>query len=174
MMVTLDQLARIMPNQKRTRIGLFLDPINAAMDEFDIGTRARMASYLAQVAHESLQLSYTCEIASGVRYEGRLDLGNTQPGDGPKFKGRGLLQITGRDNYAKCGADLGLPLLDHPDLLELPQHAARSSGWYWKHFNLNELADIGDQRAVTKRINGGYNGLPERLAFFNAAERALA
>lgn len=172
-MLTLAQLLQIMPLARR-RAGLFLDPLNAAMLEFDIGTPAREAAFLAQIAHESLQLTYTAEIASGVRYEGRADLGNTQPGDGVKFKGRGLLQITGRDNYRQCGAALGLPLLDHPDLLELPQHAARSAGWFWRTHKLNELADIGDQRAVTKRINGGYNGLTERLAFFNAAEKALA
>jgi putative chitinase len=170
--IALATLAMIMP-AAGTRCVRFLDPINEAMHEFDMNTMARKRSFLAQIAHESGQLRYTQEIASGVRYEGRADLGNTQPGDGVRFKGRGLIQITGRANYTACMLALDIDCVEHPKLLEQPRDAARSAGWFWKSHGLNELADLGDQVKVTKRINGGTNGLPERLAFFEAASRVI-
>lgn len=171
-MITDTQLRAIMPLAGARR-ALFLAPLNAAFIEFDISTALRQASFLAQVAHESMQLLYTAEIASGIRYEGRADLGNTQPGDGMRFKGRGLIQITGRANYTALMMDLDIDCIEHPELLELPANAARSAGWFWKTHHLNELADMNDQRAVTHRVNGGYNGLAERLAFFKIAERVI-
>jgi putative chitinase len=171
--VTLDQLVKIMP-YARKRAGDFLGPLNAAMVEFDINTPARQASFVAQVGHESGQLQYVREIASGDAYEGRKDLGNTQPGDGRRFRGRGLIQITGRANYAACGAALGLGLLSKPELLEQPVNACRSAGWFWKSRGLNELADAGDQVRITKRINGGTNGLADRLALFEVARKVLS
>lgn len=171
--MTLDQLIKIMP-LARVRAPAFLTPLNAAMAEFGITTPARQASFLAQVGHESGQLRYVLELASGAAYEGRKDLGNTAAGDGVRFKGRGLIQITGRANYAACGAALGLDLVASPALLEQPVNACRSAGWFWKTHGLNELADAGDQVKVTRRINGGTNGLAERLALFDAAKRALS
>ncbi|MCX7289529.1 glycoside hydrolase family 19 protein, partial [Janthinobacterium sp.] len=100
--------------------------------------------------------------------------GNTQVGDGARFKGRGLLQVTGRANYAACGKALGLDLLAQPELLEQAINACRSAGWFWQTKGLNALADAGDQVKVTRRINGGANGLAERLALFAVAERVLA
>jgi putative chitinase len=167
------QLLSIMP-LARGRVDVFLAPLTAAMAEFDIDTPARQASFIAQVGHESAQLRYTLELASGDAYEGRKDLGNTWPGDGRRYKGRGLIQITGRANYAACGAALGLDLLEHPQLLELPDSACRSAGWFWKTHGLNELADAGDQVKVTRRVNGGTNGLDDRLALFAVAQRVLA
>ena len=167
------QLITIMPNA-RSKAGIFLPALNAAMAEFDINTPARQASFLAQLAHESGQLVYVRELASGAAYEGRRDLGNTQPGDGVRFRGRGLIQVTGRSNYAACGKALGLDLLAQPALIEQTVNACRSAGWFWQSRGLNALADAGDQVAVTRRINGGTNGLAERLAFFKVAQRVLA
>lgn len=167
------ELLAIMPYAK-ARVDTFLEPLNQAMAEFDINTPTRQASFLAQVGHESGQLRYVREIASGAAYEGRKDLGNTQPGDGRRFKGRALLQITGRANYEKCGSALGFDLLAKPELLEWTVLACRASAWWWKTHGLNELADAGDQVAVSRRVNGGTNGLADRLALYNKAQEVLA
>ena len=167
------QLLAIMPLAGR-RAGLFLAPLNAAMAQFGIDTPLRQASFLAQVAHESGQLLWLRELASGAAYEGRSDLGNVVAGDGVRFKGRGLLQITGRANYAACGLALGLDLLAAPQLLEQPGAACRSAGWFWQSRGLNRLADAGDQERITRRINGGINGLAERLALYQVARKVLA
>ena len=167
------QLAAIMP-LARTRAVAFLAPLNAAMVEFGITTPARQASFLSQVGHESGQLCYVRELASGQAYEGRADLGNTQRGDGVRFRGRGLLQVTGRANYAACGKALGLDLLAQPELLEQTVNACRSAGWFWQTRGLNALADAGDQERVTRRINGGVNGLAERLVLYREARKVLA
>lgn len=173
-MITLEELHRIFPYAGK-RCDTFIDPLNEAMAEFDISPHVtREMAFLAQIGHESGQLRYVQEIASGAAYEGRKDLGNTEPGDGVRFKGRGLLQITGRANYAKCGEALSLPLLEQPELLEMPRHACRSAGWFWKSRGLNELADKGDFKLICKRINGGFNGFADRLALFNKAQQVLA
>lgn len=171
-MISLDQLKQILPLSGR-RASTFCDPLNAAMQEFDINTPARQASFIAQVGHESGQFVYVRELASGAAYEGRADLGNTHLGDGVRYKGRGLIQVTGRSNYEACGHALGLDLLTNPELLELPVNAARSAAWFWRTHGLNQLADAGDQVAVTRRVNGGTNGLAERLAFFEVAEKVI-
>ncbi|WP_426076527.1 glycoside hydrolase family 19 protein [Janthinobacterium sp. PSPC3-1] len=171
--LTLAQLQAIMP-LARARVVTFLPALNASMVEFGINTPTRQASFLAQLAHESGQLLYVRELASGAAYEGRKDLGNTQPGDGVRFRGRGLIQVTGRSNYAACGKALGLDLLAQPALLEQTVNACRSAGWFWQSRGLNALADAGDQIAVTRKINGGTNGLAERLAFFKVAQKVLA
>lgn len=171
-MITITQLLAIMPYAK-ARAAKFLDALNATMAEFDINTPARQASFLSQVGHESGQLLYVEELASGAAYEGRRDLGNTTAGDGKRFKGRGLIQVTGRDNYRKCGAALGLDLLTRPELLCDPVNACRSAGWFWKENGLNELADAGDQVRITRRVNGGTNGLADRLALYDAAHKTL-
>ena len=156
------------------RAKLFLAPLNAAMAEFDIGTPLRQAAFLAQVGHESGQLRYVRELASGAAYEGRGDLGNVLAGDGVRFKGRGFLQVTGRANYAACGVVLRLDLLSSPELLEQTTAACRSAGWFWQSRGLNRLADAGDQERLTRRINGGVNGLAERLALYQTARKVLA
>ena len=171
--VTLVQLLAIMP-LARLRAAGFLAPLNATMLEFGITTPARQASFLSQVGHESGQLRYVRELASGQAYEGRGDLGNTQRGDGVRFRGRGLLQVTGRANYAACGKALGLDLLSQPELLEQTVNACRSAGWFWRTKGLNTLADAGDQERLTRRINGGVNGLAERLALYREARKVLS
>lgn len=136
-----------------------------AMVEFSITSRARARMFLAQVLHESAGLRFFEEIASGEAYEGRRDLGNTQPGDGRRYKGRGPIQLTGRANYRWAGRNLGLALEQHPGLAS--QHAVgwRIAGLYWKAHGLNELADRDDFVAITKRINGGANGLALRRLY---------
>jgi putative chitinase len=145
------------------RATTYAAPLTSAMLEFDIDTTKRQAAFLAQVCHESGSLRYVKEIADGADYEGRRDLGNVTPGDGPRFKGRGLLQITGRANYASCGAALHLDLMASPEILELPQNACRSAGWFWATRALNKHADADHFAALTKAINGGYNGLDDRI-----------
>jgi len=171
--MTLVQLMAIMPYAGQ-RATLFLAPLNAAMAEFGINAPLRQAAFLAQVGHESGQLRYVRELASGAAYEGRADLGNVIAGDGARFKGRGLLQVTGRANYAACGVALRLDLLARPELLEQTIYACRSAGWFWQSRGLNALADTGDQERVTRRINGGLNGLADRLALYQKACKVLA
>jgi putative chitinase len=172
-LITATQLKHIMP-LAGTRADTFCAPLNAAMAEFEINTPARQAAFIAQIAHESGQLRYVRELASGAEYEGRADLGNTMTGDGIRFRGRGLIQVTGRTNYKACGAALHLDLNLFPELLEQPMYAARSAAWFWKTHGLNELADVGDQVKITRRINGGTNGLAERLAYFELAKKVIA
>ncbi len=172
-MLVLDELTRIMPHAGR-RAELFLEPLDSAMREFEVDNGLRIAAFLAQVAHESGELRYVRELASGEAYEGRRDLGNTEPGDGARYRGRGLLQITGRDNYRACGAALGLDLLSQPELLEQPGGAARSAGWFWADKGLNRLADKGDFLSITKRINGGTTGWKSRVDYYERAKEVLA
>lgn len=173
-MITLEELHRIYP-LAGNRCEAFIEPINEAMAEWDISPyQPREMAFLAQIGHESGQLLYVRELASGTAYEGRKDLGNTEPGDGVRFKGRGLIQITGRANYRECGEALGLDLVSNPELLEEPVNACRSAGWFWKTHGLNELADKGNFLLITKRINGGTNGWSDRLALFNRAQQVLA
>jgi putative chitinase len=175
-LITADQLKRILP-LAGARADTFCAPLNIAMAEFAINTPARQAAFIAQVAHETVQLRFMREIwgptAVQRAYEGRADLGNTYPGDGSLYRGRGLIQITGRANYKACGAALGLDLILYPELLEQPMYACRSAAWFWKTHGLNELADAGDQVKITRRINGGTNGLAERLAYFEIARKVI-
>jgi putative chitinase len=127
----------------------------------------RQAHFLSQVAHESRELRYSEEIASGSAYEGRADLGNTHPGDGVRFKGRGLIQLTGRANYTKYGKDRkrNFTTGDNPKLIATdPGLAVDVAVWFWMKHGLNALADTDDVIAVTQAINGGLNGLSDRKA----------
>jgi len=170
--MTPDQLRKIYPLAGK-RCDLFIDPINRAMNESDISTPLRQCAFLAQVGHESAQLFYTQELASGSAYEGRADLGNTQSGDGIRFKGRGLIQITGRSNYVAAMLALDVDCVEHPELLEQPELAARSAGWFWQKHGLNELADDQLFTEITKRINGGLNGQADRLSLYAGARIVL-
>lgn len=167
--MTGEQLRKIMPFAG-TKADLFAAPLTEAMDEFEINTPERQAAFLAQIAHESGSLRYVKELATGGAYEGRRDLGNVEPGDGIRYKGRGLIQITGRANYRECGDALGVDLISDPSLLETPDLACRSAAWFWKSRGLNELADTGDFRSITRRINGGYNGWDDRVAHWERAK----
>lgn len=164
----------------------FMQYINDTCDKYLINTPVRQLCFLAQVGHESGGLFYTEELASGAAYEGRKSLGNTQPGDGIRFKGRGLIQITGRSNYKSISDALGINFIKSPVLLggknvkvctpDQLKYAALSAGWFWNSRKLNLLADkidikkaidsgvnLENFKAITKKINGGYNGLADRL-----------
>ena len=152
--------------------------LTAAMVGAQIDNRLRIAAFLAQVGHESGALVYVKELggpAYFAKYEGRKDLGNTQPGDGARFCGRGLIQVTGRANYQACSQALfgDDRLLDRPELLEQPAWAARSAAWYWSTRNLNALADADRFTELTRRINGGTNGLEDRKARYRLALSVL-
>ena len=177
MPITTQQLLQILPNAGQSA-GVFVSVLNSAMNRYQIVGPKRVAAFIAQIGHESGQLKYVKEIwgptTAQARYEGRADLGNTQPGDGSKYRGRGLIQITGRANYNACGEALGLDLVNHPELLEKPQHACMSAAWFWASRGLNTLADAGEITKISKRINGGLNGLADRQALYDTALRVLA
>ena len=147
-------------------------------EEFDINTPLRWSHFLAQVAHESAELRYSEEIASGKAYDtGKLAvrLGNTPQadGDGQKYKGRGLIQITGRANYEAYKKYCGFDVVTKPQLLAQPVGAIRSAMWFWKSKGLNELADRDEFTVITKRINGGTNGIEDRRKYLARAKRVL-
>ena len=169
-MVTRDELLVIMPGSEN-RVDKFLPFFNPYAERFQVDTTLRFAHFIAQVAHESGELRYVRELGSGMKYEGRKDLGNTKQGDGPRYKGRGFLQITGRKNYQMIGEALGLNLIDNPQLLEQPEWAVASAFWFWDRHKLNTWADKDDVMTITKRINGGTNGLADRKKFLLAAKK---
>jgi predicted chitinase len=171
--ITIDQLRKIMPTLSADKAAAYLPLLNAAMAEAQINTPQRQATFLAQLAHESGELKYFEELASGAEYEGRRDLGNTKPGDGRRYKGRGPIQLTGRDNYRAAGQALGLDLEGNPPLAADPQVGFRTAGWFWNTKDLNRFADAGDFREVTRRVNGGYNGMADREKYYTAAKQAL-
>ncbi len=166
------ELLSIMPAAAQ-RAALYAPHLTEAMREYGIDTAPRQAAFLAQVAHESGSLKYMREIADGSEYEGRADLGNTQHGDGVRFAGRGPIQITGRANYARCAQALNMPLLEQPQLLEQPAAGCLASAWWWREHGCNELADANKFGRITKIINGGYNGLDERLDHWIRARKVL-
>lgn len=173
-MVTGDQISQIMPHLSRTRRDAFLPHLCAGMEEFLISTMLREAAFLAQLAHESGELRYMEEIASGARYEGRIDLGNTQRGDGRRFKGRGPIQLTGRANYVRYGKLLALDLVGNPATVALPEVGFRVAGLFWKLNGLNERADAQAFDRITRRINGGTNGAADRWMYYERAKIVLA
>lgn len=160
-----------------SRAQRWIVPINSAMHEYGIDTPARIAAFLAQIGHESGHLRYVREIwgptPAQAHYEGRADLGNLCYGDGHRYLGRGLIQVTGRANYKACGNALGLDLEAHPEMLEQPDIAARSAGWYWQSRGCNELADAGRFELITRRINGGLNGHADRLSLWESSKNSM-
>ena len=177
MSITQQQLLQILPNAGPVA-GVFVPVLNAAMVHYQIIGPKRVAAFIAQIGHESGQLKYVKEIwgptAAQAKYEGRKDLGNTVAGDGSKYRGRGLIQITGRANYMACGEGLGLDLIKQPELLEKPQHACMSAAWFWATKGLSTLADAGQFDKITQRINGGQNGAADRQALYVRALKVLA
>jgi putative chitinase len=183
-MLTADQLQSIMPAILPTRKTEFLSFLQAAMAEFAIEPPARAAAFLAQLAHESGQFRFMEEIwgptAAQRRYEPPSSLatvlGNSETGDGKRFKGRGPIQITGRANYRRFGSLLGLDLVADPSRAATADVAFRIAGLFWSKKGLNELADLATDDAfaeITRRINGGFNGLPERRRFYATARAVL-
>ena len=177
MPITAQQLLLILPNAGQVA-GFFVPVLNTAMNRYQIVGTKRVAAFIAQIGHESGQLKYVKEIwgptLAQTKYEGRKDLGNTVVGDGSRYLGRGLIQITGRANYMTCGEGLGLDLIKQPELLEKPQHACMSAAWFWATRGLNTLADAGQFDKITQRINGGQNGAADRQALYARALKVLA
>ena len=177
MSITQQQLLQILPNAGPVA-GVFVPVLNAAMGHYQIVGTKRVAAFIAQIGHESGQLKYVKEVwgptAAQAKYEGRKDLGNTLAGDGSRYRGRGLIQITGRANYMACGEALSLDLIVQPELLEKAQHACMSAAWFWATRGLNALADAGQFDRITQRINGGQNGAADRQALYARALKVLA
>lgn len=151
--------------------------VESALFERGILAPERVAAWIAQTGHESLGFTCTSEIwgptPAQLRYETRGDLGNNQRGDGKRYMGRGLIQITGRENYRACGRALGIELEAAPAMLEMDPLAARSAAWFWASRNLNALADAGDFVTLTRRINGGTTGLADRQERWARAKSAM-
>jgi putative chitinase len=166
-------LQRAMPGLSIGLAEKYTPFLRKAMIEQKIDTPRRAAMFLAQVGHESLSLRFFEEIwgptDAQLTYQGRM--GNVQPGDGKRYKGRGPIQLTGRNNYRKFGGLLGLPLESRPELAAQPNVAFRTAAIFWQQIGANALADAGNVREITRRINGGFNGLQDResrLATINA------
>lgn len=165
------------------RAAKWAGPLSEAIATWGIDTAARQAAFLAQIAHESGRLVYVEELwgptLAQSKYEIRRDLGNHEPGDGVRFKGRGLIQITGRANYAYARDGMRKNLSGVPDFeaipaaMAQPQWAAQSAGWYWASRGLSAMADAGNFATITRRINGGLNGQADRLALWDGAKDAL-
>lgn len=191
MQITKEQLLAIMPGA-RQRAEKYVAPLNAAMAEFGITTKLQVAAFLSQLGHESGQLLYTKELASGAAYTNRADLGNTtstaieiakRNGTDPGrfYKGRGLIQTTGYTNYVMAMMQLGIDCVEHPELLEEPLHACRSAAMFWYNNKLNKWADLGDIDGVSDVVNkgrktksyGDTNGWADRLAIYNRAMKIL-
>lgn len=168
--VTPDDLRRIVPGVPAEKIDQYIAPLNAAMAHSGIDTPVRQAAFIAQLAVESDSFRTFEEYASGRAYEGRSDLGNTQPGDGVRYKGRGAIQITGRHNYEKLSQHTGVDFVANPELLAAPENAFTTAAWYWTSRNLNKVADTAGIVRVSELVNGGHHALSRRIADF---ERGL-
>ena len=167
-------IRRIMPHAPKDIDG-DVSVLNEWAEKFHVNTPLRMAHFLAQIAHESGELRYTEELASGKQYEGRKDLGNTQPGDGVRFKGRGYIQITGRANY-QAYQDSGYcvgNLMAHPEWLCKSPGRMKSALWFFSTRGCLRYADNDDVTKVTKIINGGTNGIAQRKYYLRMAKRVL-
>ena len=168
-----NSFSAIMANGNKSKLLTYFPLFQTKLPQYQISSPLRIAHFLAQVGHESLSLTYTEELASGEAYEGRKDLGNTEKGDGKRFKGRGFLQLTGRNNYEAYSKDAGLNLMQSGDetlISTVPENALDVSLWFWKRQNLNKRADTDDLRGITKRVNGGYNGLEDREKYLGRAK----
>jgi putative chitinase len=168
-------LVKVEPKGKPWILDGFADAMPELVTRFGIDTPLRQQHFIAQVAHESDHFQTTREYASGKAYEGRKDLGNTQKGDGERFRGRGLIQLTGRANYSSAAKALNDPaILETPEIVERFPLAAIVSGWFWARNAINKHADKDDERAVCKVVNGGYNGLADRQKALKACKSAFA
>ena len=182
-MLTEDQLKKIMPRlaKQEGKVKAFLPELIKAMEEGEINTPKRIAAFLAQIALESGELLYWEEIWKPTTQQKKYEppstlasrLGNTEKGDGERYKGRSPIQLTGRYNYRTAGKALGLPLEEHPERAAWLDTGFRIAVWYWNSRNLNKYADKGDFDAITLRINGGYLGKAQRDAYYTKAKQVL-
>lgn len=181
-MITLEQLQSVcLTKEGKERCKAFAPLLAELLPKAGIDTPLRLAMFLAQALHESSEFRYLRELGSDAYLEkydtGPLAarLGNTpdDDGDGQLYRGRGIFQITGKDNYRRCGVALQLPLLSKPELLETPRQAVASAIWFWNGKGLNLHADAGALVTVTKVINGGTNGIDSRREYYNRAKAVL-
>jgi predicted chitinase len=175
MTITLAQLQEIMPNSGE-KSEYYFPYIKKAMSSGGINNCARIAAFLAQIGHESGSLIYTTEIADGSGYEGITDIGNTSPGDGVRYKGRGVIQVTGKYNYQIVGDALGYDFVSDPEKLATTPYCVDSAVWWWNNHTLSPIADANTQESfdqTTRIINGGYNGKADRDSRWAVAKRVL-
>jgi putative chitinase len=169
-----EKLGVVMPQALPARIDLYFQPLVAGMKRYKITSPLRIAHFIAQIAHESGSFRFAEELADGSAYEGRVDLGNTRTGDGRRFKGRGLIQLTGRANYELYSKASGVDYVSKPQLIASDPFAAVDVAcWFWNRRGLNGLADADDARTITRRINGGFNGIDDRLDYLGRAKAVL-
>lgn len=169
-----EKLSVVMPRALPAKVDLYYDALVASMKKYGLTSPLRMAHVIAQIGHETASFRYAEEIADGSAYEGRTDLGNTQPGDGRRFKGRGLIQLTGRANYTAYSKDTGVDYVAKPQLVASdPLVAVDVACWFWNKNKISRFADKDDVKAVTKAINGGYNGLDDRIDYLVRAKAVL-
>lgn len=173
LVLTEEKLRKIATAATSRNITTYYPLLRDFMTRYAITGTLCEAAFLAQIIHESGSFAYTRELASGEAYEGRADLGNNQPGDGLRFKGRGLIQITGRNNYKQISTALGTDFVASPALLEKPDYATLSACWWWSSRGLNRLATAGEFKKITKVINGGYNGFADREKWYKKALEIL-
>ncbi len=158
----------------RASAAKYLEHLNALLPYYSINTFLRVCHFYAQILHESNGLRAVEEYATGEAYEGRESLGNTQPGDGNRFKGRGLVQLTGRANYTDFARRYGVDCIRNPSLLTEPKWAVATALYYWNSRNLNAIADKDDIMKITRIVNGGYNGIDDRKKYLDKCKAALA
>lgn len=173
-LVTVDQLYQIAKTKNKQAIESIIDPLNDTLKKYNITSYLRICHFLAQVMHESGGFSWYKEFGTGQAYEGRVDLGNLQPGDGAKFKGRGAIQITGKTNYTNISNSLGQDFVNNPNLLEQRTWGTSTAGWFWDRKTLNTLADKDDLLSITKAVNGGINGLSSRSEILTKAKDVIS
>lgn len=202
-MLTKAQLVECVPNIRAENLNKFYNPLNKAMKKYNINTKLRIAAFVSQLAHESgsfnrveENLNYSeqglrrvfgkyfrtrnpsiyarqPEKIANVVYANRIGNSNVSSGDGWRYRGRGLIQLTGKANYIQAGKALGVDLIKNPDWLTTAEGATMSAAWFWDMRSLNELADKQHFRTITRRINGGLNGLDDRLRYYNTALKVL-
>lgn len=172
-MITREMIKAIAPNSKEEIIGPLVGYLNKYMPKYEVNNYLRACHFLAQAAHEAASFRTLEEYASGAAYEGRKDLGNTQKGDGVRYKGRGIFQLTGRANYRTIGAKIGMDLENNPELAESPEVSVLTALEYWKSRNLNPLADADNVEAITRKINGGLNGFDDRKKYLAKCKQVI-
>lgn len=176
--ITVANLHAIAPHADPAIAAALIDPLNKWLPHYAIDTgvpgNLRVPHFFGQAAEESAGFRTLHEYASGREYEGRHDLGNTHPGDGVRYKGRGIFQLTGRANYRLYGGYIAVDLEGNPELAAEPDNAVRLACEFWNRHELSALADADNIVAITKRINGGTNGLADRELYYARAKRAFA
>lgn len=166
-------LKRIAPNAKDQIISPMVGYLNKYMPKYEVTTYLRVCHFLAQAAHEAASFQTLREYASGAAYEGRKDLGNVKAGDGVRYKGRGIFQLTGRANYRAIGQKIGMDLENNPELAESPEVSVLTALEYWKSRSLNIYADRDDVETITRRINGGLNGFEDRKKYLAKCKQVI-